>query len=82
MRFTETLASQAAMVLTKQRLISELKKMFESLIQLIATAIDGDEKTYAPPFRYISSSSPYEACAIRGFDALFIPHSVPPYGLR
>jgi HD-GYP domain-containing protein (c-di-GMP phosphodiesterase class II) len=45
MRFTEALASQAAMVLTKQRLISELEKMFESLIQLIATAID-DKSPY------------------------------------
>lgn len=40
MRFTEALASQAAMVLTKQRLISDLEKMFDSLIELIATAID------------------------------------------
>jgi hypothetical protein len=45
MRFTEALASQAAMVFTKQRLISELEKMFESLIQLIATAID-DKSPY------------------------------------
>ncbi len=45
MRFTEALASQAAMVLTKQRLISELKAIFESLIELIATAID-DKSPY------------------------------------
>jgi len=37
---TEALASQAAIVLTKQRLIADLENMFESLIQLIATAID------------------------------------------
>ncbi|MDO9105059.1 MAG: HD domain-containing phosphohydrolase [Methylovulum sp.] len=37
---TEALASQAAIVLTKQCLISDLENMFESLIQLIATAID------------------------------------------
>lgn len=45
MRFTEALASQAAMVLTKQRLISELEKMFDSLIELIASAID-DKSPY------------------------------------
>ena len=37
---TEALASQAAIVLTKQRLIGDLENLFESLIQLIATAID------------------------------------------
>ncbi|MDD5274443.1 MAG: HD domain-containing protein [Methylovulum sp.] len=37
---TEALASQAAIVLTKQRLIADLEAMFESLVQLIATAID------------------------------------------
>lgn len=37
---TEALASQAAIVLTKQRLIADLENLFESLIQLIATAID------------------------------------------
>ncbi|MDP2903014.1 MAG: HD domain-containing phosphohydrolase [Methylovulum sp.] len=37
---TEALASQAAIVLTKQSLIADLGNMFESLIQLIATAID------------------------------------------
>lgn len=37
---TEALASQAAIVLTKQHLIADLETMFESLIQLIATAID------------------------------------------
>lgn len=39
-RFTEALASLAAIVLTKQHLIADLENMFESLIQLIATAID------------------------------------------
>lgn len=39
-RFTEALASQAATVLTKQQLISDLETMFESMIKLIATAID------------------------------------------
>jgi len=44
-RFTEALASQAAMVMTKQSLLDELEAMFESLIQLIATAID-DKSPY------------------------------------
>ena len=44
-RFTEALASQAALILTKQQLIVELEQMFESLIQLIATAID-DKSPY------------------------------------
>lgn len=39
-RYTETLTSLAATVLTKQHLIADLEKMFETLIQLIATAID------------------------------------------
>lgn len=39
-RFTEALASQAATVLTKQYLIDGLESMFETLIKLIATAID------------------------------------------
>ncbi|MCK5189639.1 MAG: GAF domain-containing protein, partial [Methylococcales bacterium] len=39
-RFTEAVASLAATVLTKQQLIGDLENMFESLIQLIATAID------------------------------------------
>lgn len=39
-RLTEALASQAAIVITKQRLIADLEEMFESLIRLIATAID------------------------------------------
>ncbi len=42
---TEALASQAAIVLTKQHLIADLEGMFESLIQLIATAID-DKSPY------------------------------------
>lgn len=37
---TEALASQAAIVLTKQQLIADLENMFESLVQLIATTID------------------------------------------
>jgi len=39
-RLTESLASQAAIALTNRRLIDDLKKLLESLIQLIATAID------------------------------------------
>ena len=39
-RFAEALASQAATVLTKQQLITELENMFESLVKLIATAVD------------------------------------------
>jgi HD-GYP domain-containing protein (c-di-GMP phosphodiesterase class II) len=39
-RFAETLSSQAATVLIKQQLISDLEEMFESLIRLVATAID------------------------------------------
>lgn len=38
--FAEALASQAATVLTKQQLIIDLENMFESLVKLIATAID------------------------------------------
>ncbi|MBF0611848.1 MAG: GAF domain-containing protein [Magnetococcales bacterium] len=36
----ESLASQAAVALTNQRLIQELKQLFEAFIQTIATAID------------------------------------------
>ncbi|MBF0134963.1 MAG: GAF domain-containing protein [Magnetococcus sp. DMHC-1] len=39
-RLAESLASQAAIALTNQRLITDLKKLFESFIQSIATAID------------------------------------------
>ncbi len=39
-RLAESLASQAAIALTKKRLLDELKILLESLIQLIATAID------------------------------------------
>jgi HD-GYP domain-containing protein (c-di-GMP phosphodiesterase class II) len=39
-RFTEALASQAAIVLTKQNLISDLENLFETLVRLIAAAID------------------------------------------
>ena len=39
-RFCESLASQAATVLTKQQLIISLEKMFESMIALIANALD------------------------------------------
>ncbi|MGZ5008153.1 MAG: HD domain-containing phosphohydrolase [Methylobacter sp.] len=39
-RFAEALASQAATVLTKQQLIADLENMFESLVKLIATAVD------------------------------------------
>jgi HD-GYP domain-containing protein (c-di-GMP phosphodiesterase class II) len=39
-RFCESLASQAATVLTRQQLIISLEKMFESMISLIAHALD------------------------------------------
>lgn len=39
-RFAEALASQAATVLTKQQLITDLENMFKSLVKLIATAVD------------------------------------------
>jgi HD-GYP domain-containing protein (c-di-GMP phosphodiesterase class II) len=39
-RFAEALASQAGTVLTKQQLITDLENMFESVIKLVATAID------------------------------------------
>ncbi|HCT99298.1 MAG TPA: phosphohydrolase [Methylococcaceae bacterium] len=39
-RFCESLASQAATVLTKQQLIITLEQMFESMISLIAQALD------------------------------------------
>lgn len=39
-RLIEALASQAAIALTKDQLIGELKKLFEALIHLIADAID------------------------------------------
>lgn len=41
---THALASQAAVVLTQQRLISDLKNLFESFIEAIATAIDEKSK--------------------------------------
>jgi len=39
-----SLASQAAVVITQQRLIEDLKKLFESFIRAIATAIDEKSK--------------------------------------
>lgn len=39
-QLAESLASQAAITLTKQELLQAQKKLFEALIQLIATAID------------------------------------------
>lgn len=42
---TESLASQAAIALTKQLLIDDLRKLFESFTQSIATAID-DKSPY------------------------------------
>ncbi|MEN8169815.1 MAG: HD domain-containing phosphohydrolase [Pseudomonadota bacterium] len=39
-RLAESLASQAAIALTNRHLINDLKELLESLIQLIATAID------------------------------------------
>ncbi len=44
-RFTEALGSLAAMVLTKQSLITDLENMLESIIELVATAID-DKSPY------------------------------------
>ncbi len=41
---TMALASQAAMVLTQQRLIRDLKNLFDSFIRAIATAIDEKSK--------------------------------------
>jgi HD-GYP domain-containing protein (c-di-GMP phosphodiesterase class II) len=41
---TAALASQAAVVLTQQRLIQDLKNLFESFIRAIATAIDEKSK--------------------------------------
>jgi HD-GYP domain-containing protein (c-di-GMP phosphodiesterase class II)/HAMP domain-containing protein len=39
-RMAESLGSQAAVVLTKNRLVDEFKKLFEGLTELIATAVD------------------------------------------
>lgn len=39
-RMVETLASQAAVAMTKNRLIEDFKRLFDSLTELIATAID------------------------------------------
>lgn len=39
-RLAEAMASQAAVALTNQRLIADMQNLFESFIQLIATAID------------------------------------------
>ncbi len=39
-RLAESLASQAAIVLTKNRLVDEFRKLFEGLTDLIATAVD------------------------------------------
>ena len=39
-RMAESLASQAAIVLSKNRLMDEFKKLFEGLTELIATAVD------------------------------------------
>jgi len=44
-QLAESLASQAAVALTQQRLISELKVLFESFIRMIASAID-DKSPY------------------------------------
>ncbi len=43
-KMTHALASQAAVVLTQQKLISDLKNLFESFIKAIATAIDEKSK--------------------------------------
>jgi HD-GYP domain-containing protein (c-di-GMP phosphodiesterase class II)/HAMP domain-containing protein len=39
-RLLETLASQAAVALSKNKLIEDFKELFDSLVELIATAID------------------------------------------
>lgn len=39
-KITAAMSSQAAIVLTQQQLIIELEKMFQSLVKLVATAID------------------------------------------
>jgi HD-GYP domain-containing protein (c-di-GMP phosphodiesterase class II) len=39
-RLTETLASQAGVALSKNRLVKDLKDLFDDLVELIATAID------------------------------------------
>ncbi|MBF0339400.1 MAG: GAF domain-containing protein [Magnetococcales bacterium] len=44
-KLAESLASQAAIALTNQKLIADLKALFESFIQAIATAID-DKSPY------------------------------------
>ena len=44
-QLAESLASQAAVTLTQQRLLSELKVLFESFIRMIASAID-DKSPY------------------------------------
>lgn len=44
-QLAESLASQAAIALTNQRLIADLKELFESFIQTIASAID-DKSPY------------------------------------
>jgi HD-GYP domain-containing protein (c-di-GMP phosphodiesterase class II) len=44
-QLAESLASQAAVALTQQRLVSELKTLFESFIRMIASAID-DKSPY------------------------------------
>lgn len=44
-QLAESLASQAAIALTNQRLIADLKELFESFIRTIATAID-DKSPY------------------------------------
>jgi len=44
-QLAESLASQAAVALTQQRLVSELKTLFEAFIRMIASAID-DKSPY------------------------------------
>ncbi|CAG1022512.1 Cyclic di-GMP phosphodiesterase [Methylococcales bacterium] len=39
-KMTTAMASQAAIVLTQQQLIGDLEKLFQSLVKLVATAID------------------------------------------
>lgn len=39
-RLAESLASQAAVALSSQRLVADMKRLFDSIVRLIATAID------------------------------------------
>ncbi len=63
----ESLASQAAIALTNQQLINEQKKLLESIIQLVATAIDdkspytGDHCRRVPVLTMMLADAAHEA---------------------